>query len=87
MIRGAGELVFYFSPKDYMPDERHVISVGYGLIHNGDCTGVELSRLMNGEARVYYNPLVQNGANLDRVVKKMREAIKAPNENATMIEI
>ena len=84
MFSGVGELVFYFSPKDYMPDERHVISVGYGLIYNGDCTGVEFSRLMNGEVRVYYNPMVQNKANLDRVINKMKEAIKAPNNNGSM---
>lgn len=80
----SSAIVFYFSPKVFMPDPERIQKIGRALIANGDITGMSCSRLGHGELTVYFNPMVQKAANYDVAERKMRAAIEA--SEVTMLE-
>lgn len=51
------EVKIYFYPKAFSVSEHEVEMTIYTMLYDGYCTGAELSRLMNGEVRLYFNPI------------------------------
>lgn len=84
VVVGSGEIAFYFSPKEFSPNPDEVREVGRALIYNGDSIGMCDSRLLHGEIRMYFNPMVQNDDNRETVANKILEAITTPNNLATL---
>lgn len=84
VVENSGEVAFYFSPKDFEPSEEEVQKTAWGLIYNGDCIGVGASRLLKGEIRMFFNPMVQKEHNYERVIEKISAAIMKPNFAAVL---
>ena len=75
--KNLNEIQVYFWPKRYRPSESVVKTCLNGLVFNGNCTGYNVDRLVNGEIRVYLNPTYHNVADARRDVSKLIKVLRS----------
>ena len=76
VIEDIEEVKIYFWIKTIKADEEIVRRVINGLIYGGICSGSDIRRLLQGEIRLFFNPIQHHDYDRRRAIAKIAEVLQ-----------
>lgn len=69
------EVKIYFNTKLLQPDTENIRATINGLVYANYCSGGDIERLLQGEVRLYFNPLVHQKEDQGMAVRELKKSI------------